>query len=179
MNLKLKTPPQEAPLSLDLVKAHLRLSDPSEDAYLEHLIKTACAQIELLTNRCLITQIWELMIHEPGIHIRLPLAPVQKIKSIHWMTSRGDKLSIGMDKTKIDNKQDGPILQMLNPIFGQAKIQFVVGYGDHVSDVPSNLKHALLLLVAHYYENRGDHNQKLPEEVFNLVQPYIYHRIGL
>ena len=179
MNLRLKTPPNLEPISLELVKAHLRLSDIHEDEYLQHLIKTARSQIEILTNRCLMTQIWELDLHEPGFKIVLPLAPVQKVKSIHLVTIRGDKLSLGLDKIQIENKRDGPILKLLNPLFGKAKIQFVVGYGEEPKNVPESLLHAILLLVAHYYENRGDQSQKLPEAIYPLIQPFIYHRLGL
>ena len=34
------------------------------------------------------------------------------------------------------------------------KIEYVIGYGDAATDVPETIRHALLMLVAHYYENR-------------------------
>ena len=34
------------------------------------------------------------------------------------------------------------------------KIEYVIGYGDAAANVPETVRHALLMLVAHYYENR-------------------------
>ena len=34
------------------------------------------------------------------------------------------------------------------------KVEYVIGYGDTFRDVPSTLRHAILMLVSHYYENR-------------------------
>jgi uncharacterized phiE125 gp8 family phage protein len=34
------------------------------------------------------------------------------------------------------------------------KIEYVIGYGDAPTDVPETIRHALFMLVAHYYENR-------------------------
>lgn len=178
MNLKLKSPPSREPVSLELLKTHLRLSFDHEDLYLEHLVKTARAQIELATNRCLITQIWEVSFFEPSIKIRLPLAPVKKIKSIQVATAKGDKVSLGVVKTILDNKENGPILTLPHMLFGQVKIQFECGYGEETFFVPEPLKHGILLLAAHYYEERGDQSQKLPESIQALVQPYIYNRLS-
>lgn len=51
------------------------------------------------------------------------------------------------------------------PAYGQAwpaarfepeavRIRFQAGYGDEAEDVPENIRHAILLLVGHLYENR-------------------------
>jgi uncharacterized phiE125 gp8 family phage protein len=34
------------------------------------------------------------------------------------------------------------------------KVEYVIGYGDSYTDVPSTVRHAILMLVSHYYENR-------------------------
>jgi len=34
------------------------------------------------------------------------------------------------------------------------KVQYVIGYGDGFRDVPSTVRHAILMLVSHHYENR-------------------------
>ena len=33
------------------------------------------------------------------------------------------------------------------------KIEYFIGYGDAATDVPETIPHALLMLIAHYYEN--------------------------
>ena len=34
------------------------------------------------------------------------------------------------------------------------KVEYVIGYGDSYTDVPSTVRHAILMLVSHYYGNR-------------------------
>jgi len=38
-------------------------------------------------------------------------------------------------------------------------IEYIAGYGDNASDVPSALRRAIILLVGHMYANRGDCNE--------------------
>ena len=176
MNLRIKSLPHNEPVTLAFLKAHLRVVDEAEEPYLTHLLKTARAQIELMCNRVLITQSWSLELYNPGDFIRLPLAPVQKINTIFLYNSKGDKVSMGLQKIQIENAQDNPILKVVNPLFGKVKIEFVVGYGDDENAVPAPLKHAILMLAAHFYEHRGDQAAITPESIKTLVEPYVYRR---
>lgn len=179
MNLRIKTLPLNEPVTLAFLKAHLRVVDEAEEPYLTHLLKTARAQIELMCNRVLITQSWSLELHNPGDSIRLPLAPVQKINTIFLYNSKGDKISMGLQKIQIENAQDNAILKVVNPLFGKVKINFVVGYGDDENAVPAPLKHAILMLAGHFYEHRGDQAAIIPESIKTLVEPYMYRRHSL
>lgn len=176
MNLRIKSLPLNEPVTLAFLKSHLRVFDEAEEPYLMHLLKTARSQIELICNRGLITQTWSLDLHEPGDSIRLPLAPIQKIKDIFLYTSIGDKISMNLQKIKLENERDNPVLKLTNPLFGKVKINFTIGYGDDENLVPGPLKHAILMLSAHFYEHRGDQVSIIPESVKNLIEPFIYHR---
>ena len=39
---------------------------------------------------------------------------------------------------------------------GAIKIEYVIGYGDAASDIPETVRHALLVLVSHYSEDRSN-----------------------
>ena len=54
------------------------------------------------------------------------------------------------------------------------KIEYVIGYGATRADIPSSVRHALLMLVAHYYENReielvGANSKTLPFGFNDLI----------
>ena len=34
------------------------------------------------------------------------------------------------------------------------KVEYVVGYGDATTDVPETIRHAMMLMVGHWYDNR-------------------------
>ena len=57
------------------------------------------------------------------------------------------------------------------------EIDFVAGHGDTPSDVPQPIRQALLLLIAHWYENRepveiGATATTIPAGVSELLMPY-------
>jgi uncharacterized phiE125 gp8 family phage protein len=57
------------------------------------------------------------------------------------------------------------------------EIAFVAGYGEAAADVPAPIRHAILLLVAHWHEHRepiaiGAPGAPVPPTVSELLQPY-------
>jgi uncharacterized phiE125 gp8 family phage protein len=57
------------------------------------------------------------------------------------------------------------------------EVAFTAGYGDEASDVPEPLRHAIKLLVAHWFEQRepvvlGAAAQEVPATVAGLLLPY-------
>lgn len=55
------------------------------------------------------------------------------------------------------------------------EIQFIAGYGDAASDVPEQIKQAMLLIIAKLYEDRGDCDDcdsTMPKTAKLLLNPY-------
>jgi uncharacterized phiE125 gp8 family phage protein len=62
------------------------------------------------------------------------------------------------------------------------EVAFTAGFGADASDVPATIRHALLLLVAHWYENRepveiGTGVNAVPAMVSDLLAPYRRRRL--
>lgn len=60
---------------------------------------------------------------------------------------------------------------------GGIEIAFEAGMGDAPGDVPEPIRHAILLLVAHWYEHRdpmeiGTVGAAIPAAVSDLLKPY-------
>jgi uncharacterized phiE125 gp8 family phage protein len=67
------------------------------------------------------------------------------------------------------------------PRGGHAEVRFVAGFGDAWEDVPADLRQAVLLLAAHFYENRTDTGSvsgSMPFGVLVLIEAYRATRIG-
>jgi uncharacterized phiE125 gp8 family phage protein len=66
------------------------------------------------------------------------------------------------------------------PIDG-IELDCVAGYGDDGTSVPEPLKLALKMLVAFWFENRGDEPTgvplKWPDEISRLLAPYQMRRL--
>lgn len=57
-SLELKTPPSGFPITLDQVKAHLRIDDSADDALLNSFISAATSLVERYLDQRLLTQTW-------------------------------------------------------------------------------------------------------------------------
>ena len=62
------------------------------------------------------------------------------------------------------------------------EITYVAGYGSSASDVPTPIKHAIKLLVAHLYENReavtSDSTNAIPYTIAGILDPYKVKRLN-
>src|SRR5258708_1765870 len=65
MELFLNIPPVQEPLSLEEVRAYLRISTEQEDDFLLTLIKAARAHVESVTGRALLKQQWQMDLRPP------------------------------------------------------------------------------------------------------------------
>ena len=57
------------------------------------------------------------------------------------------------------------------------QVRFVAGYGSTASSVPEDIKTALKMVTALYYENRGDADEKELQNALVLLRPYLFKRI--
>lgn len=168
MALKLITP--AAPIvSLQEAKRHCRATDfDDDDAYIESLVAVATSWIDGADGwlgRAIGQQTWDYVIDEfpcgegpKGGGIRLPLPPLVSVTGIYYVDPvTATEATLATDQYEVDlfsdpgwvmPGEDGwpDTLDTINAV----RIRFVAGYAT----VPSSVKHAILLLVGHWYENR-------------------------
>ena len=165
MGLKQTVAPAVEPISLTEGKLHLRIDTTAEDSLITSLIKTARQYCENYQRRAYITQTWELWLDRfPDIDIiDIPLPPLQSVSSIKYYDTANVEHTFAASEYFVDSKsQPGRVslsygkswpADTLRPTTGVC-ITFVAGYGSVASAVPVTACYAILLLVAHYYENR-------------------------
>lgn len=162
--LRLITPPKSEPLTLQEVKAHLRVDSEADDSLINSLILSARQYAEKFQSRALLTQVWELTLDRfPVMPFRLPLPPLQSVDEISYTNYAGNTVVIPAADYVVDTASFlGRIDHAygkcwpsvtLRPISG-VKITFTAGYGDTAADVPQMTKQAMLVLIGHMYENR-------------------------
>jgi hypothetical protein len=128
--------PGEEPVSRADAKAFCRIDGDSEDALVDALIAAARLHVESLTGRALVTQSWRLVLHGPTPRlIALPIVPVAALLE----APEGAVLQ-------------GDCVLLAAPLDG-VSIDYSAGYGE-AADVPADLRQAVLLLVAYWYEHR-------------------------
>lgn len=156
------------PVPLREMAAHLRLAsgfsdDGSEDSLLELYLRNATAVIERQTAKALISRSYLLQVvcwNRSG-HLRLPVGPVEAIDGIELIRP-GSTVTLSPAEWVLEpglsqQRVTGPGGTPLRPIphGALAHLTMTAGFGATWNDVPDDLRHAVLLLATHYYENRA------------------------
>ena len=175
--------PAVEPVPLAEMKAYLRVDDDdlSQDELIAGLVKAARIMVETVSRRILIEQRWRVVLdHWPqGGTVLLPLSPVTAVESIKVFDSAGTAVEVPDEAIGSDLLSDPPcIMVSAAPEPGHARngiaIELRAGYGAAPDAVPATLRLAAKILVAHWFENRGDvaGQQILPPETLALVAPF-------
>lgn len=169
--------PNETPVSLADVKAHLRVGHNDDDSVLLDLIDAATASVEEMCGRALVTQTWVYSFCDPGRVVSLPKLPVQTVTAITYYDRDGVVQSADVNDFYLFKSDD---FANLEPKSGSAwpqtydrddaiTVTFVAGYGS-ASDVPAPIRTAITMLVGHWYD--GAPADDVPFGVSDLVGLY-------
>ncbi|HST93408.1 MAG TPA: head-tail connector protein [Microvirga sp.] len=175
--------PAVEPITLAEMKAYLRVDDDdaAQDDLISGLIKAARLMIEAASRRILIEQSWRVVLDRWPCNrvILLPLAPLIAVDAIRITDAAGTASDLPESAFEADALSDPPrIVASGAPDPGRPRhgisIELRAGYGTTAEAVPATLKLAIRILVAHWFENRGDvvGEQILPPEALALVAPF-------
>jgi uncharacterized phiE125 gp8 family phage protein len=178
--------PAAEPVTLAEAKQFLRVEHDDDDDIIAALIAGSRIHVETQTRRALITQNWRLtrdVWPATGWVALLPV-PVKALDAVRVSRSDGTTLTLDVASFALD-KSDAParlsFVHGVPPAPGRAaagiEIDITCGYGDTSTNVPEPLRHAIRLLVAHWYENRGivaagGEVAVLPQSAAALIAPY-------
>ena len=186
MAMLLRSGPNLEPVTIEEVKAHLRVDGSDEDALLASLVLTSRLHIEAALSIALVAQSWRMVLDvwpKNGI-VAMPIAPVMMIEDVRVIAANGDVNTVAADTYHLD-VAGRP--RRLMPLAGAwpspgrrtagIEIDLIAGYGATAADVPAPIRQALLLLIAHWYEHRdpfeiGAPQTNVPNAVSRLLGPY-------
>ena len=185
------TPPAIEPLSLIEARAHLRLDTTDEDDLVTALIAAARHVVERETRRALITQTWRVILDAwPDLNtFRIPLAPFISLSAIRTFDAANTATFLSASAYYVDAQPGATrvqfTLQPPNPGRAIAGIELdvVIGYGAGAASVPDPLRLAIRLLVARWFEARGDAAAdagalQIPPLIAALLQPFRMMRLA-
>ena len=190
--LELVTAPTTQPIDIADAKKHLRVEHSDDDVLIDTLIKTAIAFVDVkgALGKAMITQTWREWYAPNPSQIVVSLGPVQSVSAIKYYDAdnalQTDTLSnylvLGTSTRTTVKPKSGFTWPTTFVRDDAIAIEYVVGYGDADTDVPATVKQALLMLVAHYYENRenvlvGTNSRTIPfgfEDLINIERNQWY-----
>ncbi len=179
----LVTPPAIEPVSLAEAKAHLRITHADEDALISTLIVSARRIVEARTGLLLIEQEWTCYLDDwpdDGV-IAIPLSPVSAVEDLSVFGENDTPAVIDPAHYYVDVASRPSRLMLRGSrvwarpgrIGNGIAIAVTAGFGTTAVAVPEALRQAILLLVAHWHEHRGNAEPPaLPLTLDALTQPF-------
>ncbi len=204
MRIETLSPPASEPLLLDEIKDHLRLDGSADDVGLGSLLRAAREMVETHLGLCLISRSLALYLDGwPGTmgqmpwwqgvasgsmsafarmteYLPLPVRPVSSVGIIRVYDAEGASIVWGAGNYSLKPGLEPALYRTGGswPTPGRAldgiRIELTAGFGDSWNDVPADIRQALLMLVAHLFENRGDTDTQAMDAsgAATLLKPY-------
>lgn len=153
--------PTTEPITLSEAREHLRNEGiTADDDYINTLIVTARKWVEQYTSRALITQTWVQSwdyVPSKGI-FELAVNPLISITSFKYFDENNVEQDYSTYQTDTQS-EEAVLIPNYNTTFPQIRtgllnainVTFVCGYGA-ASDVPADIKHAIKILLAYFYD---------------------------
>lgn len=168
MDYVVSVPPTTELLTLTEVKAHITPIDSSDETYINDAIKDAREYCEGKTGRALAAQTIKAYPERFQQVMRLPREPITAITSVKY-TDYDDVETIMSASNYVLNEAAGTISFKVLPVFSPRiakpiEITYTAGY---TTALPRVIRRAMMILVAYWYENRGD--RELPDKVEKSV----------
>ena len=186
------TPVPTLALPVEEMKDHLRLGsgfadDGLQDGLIETSLRAAMAAIEGRIGKMLFQRqfLWVLECWRDAEQA-LPVAPVTGIVSLTLVDAAGAEVVVPAAAYRLVPDLHRPRLAGKGsslptvPSEGLAKVVFSAGFGAAWTDIPVDLRQAVLLLAGEYYEHRHDDGAQaagLPFGVVTLIERWRTVRI--
>lgn len=164
------TPPAIKPVTLAEAKAHLDVSYTTRDTQITALIGAATAHLDGWTGilgRVLCEQTWRQDFDRFARVLRIPLAPVISITSVKYDDADGVEQTVAAENFDLLLDDLGPYVEFVDAYSFPAlsdrrpalRVSYLAGYPNsgtapnQTSTVPDDIKHAILLMVRHWFDN--------------------------
>ena len=184
MALKLVTPPETEPVSLEQAKAQLRVTDSDQDSLIGGKVRAAREFVETQTQRALLEQTWRLSLDRfpwDGV-ILLPRPPLLEVVSVKYVDALGvlQTLTEDVNYTVDADSEPARLVPAYELAWPESRdvpnavlVEFTAGYGSDPDAVPGELVEAMLLWIQHLYD--GD--DAAAQVAVRRLEPYRVWRI--
>jgi len=155
----------ESPVSLEMMKAHLRVQSTSEDALIQLYIRAATRAVEGYTRRALVQRAFVQTLDEfpCDAEIQLKMSRLVEVTKVEYVSVDGAVVEWDEENYSTDaSGLFGRIVKKLGVVWpwtlvrepAAVRITFIAGYGETGETVPEGLQVGILLLAANFYERR-------------------------
>lgn len=182
MNPSQTSSPSISPLTVDMLKAHMRImgGDGSHDTILNAHLRAAITYFERATNRTFFYRSlrWLLDDFQPVFY--LPLSPSDEVDSIKYLDTDGVMQTLDPAQYQVELEgmptriapAPGTAWPAVTKMYGAVVIEYWAGE----SLIPADVQTAIYMLAANYYENAEASTaqalQPVPFAVASIIDLY-------
>ena len=191
--LRIETAPTVEPVTLAEAKLWLKIdtTQTDDDDLITSLIKDAREAAEHYCKRVFVSQKWKFIFDVQPTEIKMPLGYVQTVSTVKTYAEDGTATTETSTYYSYDVGElsrlwikSGYTWTSTTRLHGIFEIAYIVGWYGGTSDtvgsntmpvVPESVKSAIKMIVAKWYEDRGD--SALPDNAIRKLDRYVCHWI--
>ena len=168
-SLTRQTAPAVEPVTLAEAKAHLRVDASEDDTYIGTLIKAAREWVEQYLDRTLVHTQWVVRFdrfpYNGTDDLELPRPPIvasgtATTVTLTYTMETGGTATLSTAEYRVDrNSTPGAVKTIYSGTWpshleddNSVTVTYWAGYGPAGSDVPAAIRHAMLMLIGHWYD---------------------------
>lgn len=172
MHLVRTIAPTELPVTLTEIKKHLEITADTEDTFLSAILTSATRDCEEWTNLRFLTQTWLWYLdgweRNADNEMVLPVAPVSAVAIQYkegtagvlttWDSAEYETEGIRATNYRAGRIKPGPNYtwpDLYDGVYERVQVTMTCGFGTP-TNVPNEIKQAILMLAAYLYEHRED-----------------------
>ena len=168
-------------VTVEQARANSRIDSDVEDDLIEAQIRAATAYAERWCGTAFVPQTWEQVLDAfpaNAAEIDLEIGPITSVTSIKYDDPDGVEQTVDPANYRVDTVSrrgwvmlsEGAVWPETMATINAVRVQFVVGAADE------DVKQAVLLVVDHWYQNRGASGEKVEELPFGVAALLNLHR---
>ena len=181
MAWKVTTAPVNEPWTLSDVKNYLKVDTSADDTLITTLISAARQAAESYLNMALITQtVTEKLDRLNSPTLYLSVSPVISVSNFQYADRQNTTQTFVSTNYVVDTFSKPARLSLaygktwptLYGNINDVTITYTAGFGTEASGVPTQIRQAILMMIADSYDNREDYVKKMPTASQYLLDQY-------
>lgn len=182
--------PPELAVTIEQAKTQIRITVADHDLFLAELILTAQEHVERELRLALVSRKWKLVTNGFGCQVEL-VGPFATVHTVTYLDTDGVEQTLPADQYRVADSSPPLLVPAHGAIWPETlctpdavRVVYTAGYGTRWEMVPSGLRHAIRMLVGHWFENPeayvvgqvGVH--EIPQGFEALLMPFRRPRVG-